>query len=59
VDDNSKVTVRLDEDGGLAGLDIEGEIDRTQLVEETRPSVLPSLGEDAISGVNQRLPGLG
>ncbi|HWC09888.1 MAG TPA: hypothetical protein VG455_01560 [Acidimicrobiales bacterium] len=38
-----RVTVRLDENGGVAGLDIEGELDRDDLVEETpgKPTAPP------------------
>jgi hypothetical protein len=34
--DWSKVTVHLNEDGGLADVDVEGEIDRDNLTEERR-----------------------
>lgn len=39
--DDAKVTVRLDENGGVVGLDIEGDIDRDNLTEE-RPSKPPA-----------------
>ena len=32
--DRSKVTVRIDEQGSLAGVEVEGEIDRDNLTEE-------------------------
>jgi hypothetical protein len=38
--DWSKVRVRLDREGGLAGVDVEGEIDRDKLTEE-RPETPP------------------
>lgn len=38
--DWSKVTVRIDGEGGLAGVDVEGEIDRDNLTEE-RPETPP------------------
>ena len=42
--DWSKVTVRIDEHGHIAGLDVEGDIDRDNLTEE-RPET-PPLPED-------------
>jgi hypothetical protein len=38
--DWSKVTVHIDDQGGLAGVDVEGEIDRDKLTEE-RPETPP------------------
>ena len=38
--DWSRVTVRIDEQGVLAGVDVEGEIDRDKLTEE-RPETPP------------------
>ena len=53
--DWSRVTVRLDEEGGLAGVEVEGEIDRDKLTEE-RPET-PPLPEDP--DVGRRLWPLG
>ena len=53
--DWSKVTVRLDEQGGLAGLDVDGDIDRDNLTEE-RPET-PPLPDDP--DVGRRLWPLG
>lgn len=38
--DSSKVTIRLDENGGLAKVEMEGDIDRDHLTEE-RPETPP------------------
>ncbi|MCA1844330.1 MAG: hypothetical protein LC792_14310 [Actinobacteria bacterium] len=38
--DWSKVTVRIDKDGGVVGVEIEGEIDHDKLTEE-RPETPP------------------
>ena len=44
--ENAKVTVRIDENGAVVGLAIDGEIDHDNLTEE-RPSKPPTpLGQD-------------
>lgn len=46
--DWSRVTVRIDEDGTLVGVEVDGEIDRENLTEE-RPETRP-LPEDPNAG---------
>ena len=46
--DWSRVTVRIDEDGALVGVDIDGEIDRDKLTEEV-PEAKP-LQDDPSAG---------
>ncbi len=55
----SRVTVHLNADGGLAGVDIEGDIDKTNLVEERRPISTPPVIDNPTGGVNGQIPGLG
>ena len=55
--DNPKVTVKLDDDGKVVGLDIDGDIDRNNLTEE-RPSKPPPLPDTGSSG-DPNLRGIG
>lgn len=50
--DRAKVTVKVDEDGNVVGLDIDGDIDRDNLTEE-RPSKPPP-GPDVDAFYNQQ-----
>ena len=59
MDANARVTVRLNQDGEIAGLDIEGDIDRTNLTEEVRPDAVPPLGDDRINNMRNPLAGIG
>lgn len=45
-----RVTVRLDADGGVAGVDVEGQLDPEEFIEETpgKPALLPTEDEAGI-----------
>jgi hypothetical protein len=59
VDNDARVTVRLNEDGTLAGLDIEGEIDKTNLTEERAPIRSLPVIDNPNNGANTGIAGLG
>ncbi len=54
VDDDARVRIRLDENGRLAGLEVDGEVDKSTLVEEVRPDLAaplaPEVGEQSALG---------
>ncbi len=51
-----RVTVRLDEQGGVAGIDVDGQLDPNEFVEETpgKPALMPTEDE---TGVMRFKPG--
>lgn len=58
MDNDARVTVRLDENGQLAGLQIDGEIDKSTLVEERRPEKVLPVTQDVTDQTAIRLGGI-